>query len=100
MPPSDSQPPENNSQWESQLQQAEATLIALQERYHQIKRDRAKKEELEAEIQRLQSELETLEHNLESSLVNWKDLIEPFWLAVRFGGLGMIFGWVLRSCSS
>lgn len=100
MPPSDSQPPENNSQWESQLQQVEETLIKLRERSRQVQRDRVKKQELEAEIQRLQSELESLEYHLESSLVSWKDLAEPFWLAVRFGGLGIILGWVLKSCSS
>ncbi len=100
MPSSDSQPPEEEKQWEDRLQQAEQTLINLRQRYDQIQRDRERKEEIEAQIQQLQSELESLEYELESNLVNWKDLQEPFWLAVRFGGLGIIIGWVLKSCAN
>jgi small-conductance mechanosensitive channel len=97
MPPSNSQHPQDDSQWEDRLQQAEAKLIDLRRRYSQIQRDRAHKKQLEARLQRLQSELETLEYNLESRLVTEKDLLEPFWLAVRFGGLGIILGWLLKS---
>jgi small-conductance mechanosensitive channel len=97
MPPSNSQHPQDDSQWEDRLQQAEAKLIDLRRRYSQIQRDRAHKKQLEARLQRLQSELETLEYNLESRLVTGKDLLEPFWLAVRFGGLGIILGWLLKS---
>jgi len=97
MPRSDSQPPEDENQWENRLQQAEQTLIQLRRRYYQIQRDRDRKEEIEAQIQQLQSELESLEYELESSLVSWKDLQEPFWLAVRFGGLGIVIGWLLKS---
>jgi len=97
MLPSESQPPPDDSQWETRIQQAEQTLIELRRRYRQIQRDRAQKEELEAKLQRLQSELASLEYNLESNLVTWKDLLEPFWLAIRFGGLGIIIGWLLKS---
>lgn len=97
MPPSNSQHPQDDSQWEDRLQKAETKLIDLRRRYSQIQRDRAHKKQLEARLQRLQSELETLEYNLESRLVTGKDLLEPFWLAVRFGGLGIILGWLLKS---
>ncbi|AFZ50701.1 hypothetical protein [Dactylococcopsis salina] len=100
MSSSDSQPPQDDQQWETRLQQVEETLINLRRRYSQIQRDRARKEQLEAKLQRLQSELESLEHHLESSLVTWKDFAEPFWLAVRFGGLGIIIGWLLNSSNS
>lgn len=88
---------EDDQQWETRLKQVEETLLNLRRRYSQIQRDRAKKEELEAKLQRLQSEIESLEFELESRLVSWKDLAEPFWLAVRFGGLGIIIGWLLRA---
>lgn len=97
MPPSNSQRPQDDSQWEYRIQQAEAKLIDLRRRYSQIQRDRARKKQLEARLQRLQSELETLEYNLESRLVRGKEWLEPFWLAVRFGGLGIILGWLLKS---
>ena len=99
MSPSDSQPPQDEQQWENQLQQVEADLIELRRRYRQLQRDRAQKQALEAKLKHLQSEIESLDYNLESRLVTWKDLAEPFWLAVRFGGLGIIIGWFLKSCS-
>lgn len=89
--------PEDDQQWETRLKEVEETLLNLRRRYSQIQRDRAKKEELEAKLQRLQSELESLESELESRLVTWKDLAEPFWLALRFGGLGIVIGWLLKT---
>jgi hypothetical protein len=93
-------------QWES-----------LVERYAQIKRDRDRQAELEnrrediweqtrenplpelkEELARIKRELETIEVNLESSLFSWGSLKEPFWQAVRFGGLGIVLGWLLKSC--
>ncbi|MFB6277701.1 MAG: hypothetical protein ABEI32_16315 [Halothece sp.] len=97
MSPSNSQPPQNDDQWETRLQELEQALIDLRRRYYQIQRDRSQKEELKAKLKRLQSELDALDYNLESRLVTWKDLLEPFWLAVRFGGLGIILGWLLKS---
>jgi len=99
MPAANSQPPPDDQQWETQFQKVESDLIDLRRRYSQLQRDRAQKEELETKLKRLQSEIEGLQYNLESRLVTWKDLIEPFWLAVRFGGLGIIIGWLLKSYS-
>jgi len=99
MPAANSQPPPDDQQWEIQFQQVEADLIDLRRRYSQLQRDRAQKDELETQLKRLHSEIEALEYNLESRLVTWKDLVEPFWLAVRFGGLGIIIGWLLKSYS-
>lgn len=97
MPPSDSQSPQDDVQWETRLQEVEQALIDLRRRYRQIQRDRTQKEELEAKLKHLQSELDALDYHLESRLVTWKDMLEPFWLAVRFGGLGIILGWLLKS---
>ncbi|MGL4619237.1 MAG: DUF2203 domain-containing protein, partial [Chroococcidiopsis sp.] len=43
------------------------------------------------------AQLETIEVNLESQLFSWGSLKAPFWQAVRFGGLGVIVGWILKS---
>ncbi|MCA1993960.1 MAG: DUF2203 domain-containing protein, partial [Coleofasciculus sp. S288] len=54
---------------------------------------------LQAELKRIKEELETIELNLESRLFSWGSLKEPFWQAVRFGGLGVVIGWILKSCA-
>jgi predicted RNase H-like nuclease (RuvC/YqgF family) len=98
----------------------ETSLEALKERYHQVKRDRAKKEQLQqrqeelkqqqrdnparepikTELHYLEQELEELEVRLESQLFTLSTLKEPFWQAVRFGGIGVIIGWMLKACAS
>jgi len=91
-------------------------LQSLRDRYEQIKRDRIRQKELQhrreqirndkgqngnssnfkAELKQIQEQLEIIELNLESSLFSWRSLKEPFWQAVRFGGLGIIIGWLLK----
>ena len=88
------------------------SLVELEERYEQVKQDwqrytelQHQQEELEAkkvhnfekepiktELKHLIQELEELEINLESVL-----LPDLFWQAVRFGGLGIVIGWLLKS---
>lgn len=76
-----------------QQQQAE-----LQQRLKQVKRElpRNKSPQLKAELKKIQEQLEAVELNLESQLFSWGSLKEPFWQAVRFGGLGIVVGWMLR----
>ena len=100
------------------LQSVERSLLTLKERYEQIQRDRQRLAELghrreeirtsvrrnplpelKQELRQIQQELEAIELNLESSLFTWRSLKEPFWQAVRFGGLGMAIGWMLKSCA-
>ncbi|GAC1482640.1 MAG: hypothetical protein NVS2B14_21410 [Chamaesiphon sp.] len=50
-------------------------------------------------MKQIQDQIETLEVNLESQLFSWGSLKEPFWQAVRFGGLGVVVGWILKSCA-
>ncbi|MDY7016528.1 MAG: hypothetical protein SVX43_23615 [Cyanobacteriota bacterium] len=95
----------------------ERSLTELKERYAQVRRDRQRYGELEeersrlerhsgqdreikAQLQHLQQELDTLEVNLESRLFNWRSFSQPFWQAVRFGGLGIVIGWLLKSCET
>ena len=103
---------------EEALAEVERSLLALKERHANIlnykKRQaelqhrleevrpelrRQKTQELRKELGEIKAELETIELNLESSLFGWNSVKEPFWQAVRFGGLGIIIGWVLKSCA-
>jgi hypothetical protein len=45
----------------------------------------------------IQKELAEIELRLESELFKWSDLSEPFWQAVRFMGIGIVIGWILKS---
>ena len=100
------------------LAEVDRSLAAVKERYNQIQHyqqrkaelkyrleevqpelRRQKTQQLREELQQIQTELETIELNLESSLLGWGSIKEPFWQAVRFGGLGIIIGWLLKSCA-
>jgi predicted RNase H-like nuclease (RuvC/YqgF family) len=99
----------------AEIEEVERSLRLLQERYLQVQRDRDQMAEwqqklhhlqdnqsrtlaISAEIQRIQQQISVLETNLESQLFSWTSLKRPFWQVVRFGGLGVVIGWLLRSC--
>lgn len=105
-------------EFEQQMQEVERSLIALKERYAQIQEARQRQTELQQdwqqvkqawqrthssslqkELRQLEKQLETIELNLESRLFSWRSLREPFWQAVRFVGLGIVIGWILKSCA-
>ncbi|HEY9696222.1 MAG TPA: hypothetical protein V6D10_03100 [Trichocoleus sp.] len=98
------------------LRQAEETLLRLKARYAQIQADQQRQQELQyrledtrqglrrdrtpalkAELKAIQQQLDEIEVALESQLFSWSGLKEVFWQAVRFGGLGIVLGWLLRS---
>jgi len=98
---------------ETLLASLEESLQVLRGRYEQIQRDQQRQillqqelnqlqwayhqeqePELRIQLHQIQRELEVVEVALESRLIRW----EPFWQAVRFGGLGIVVGWVLKSC--
>lgn len=104
-------------EFEQTLFQVENSLNVLKERYAQVQRDQQRQAELknrleeieptrrrdrtkrlQEELQQINTELETLEFNLESRLFTFSAFKEPFWQAVRFAGLGIILGWLLKSC--
>lgn len=108
--------PEENqqSEFEQELEELESGLHLLKQRYAQVQRDQQQKAqwqqeiknikqnknqtpEIKAELKNLEQQLEALEINLESQLFSWKSLKRPFWQAVRFGGLGVLIGWLLKS---
>jgi seryl-tRNA synthetase len=111
--PTESSPQENQEQdFEQELLEAERSLIALKERYAQVQADKSRQAELQqslkklrknhqpemkAELQQIKQQLELLEVSLESQLFSWGSAKKPFWQAVRFGGLGVIIGWLLKS---
>jgi len=111
------QPPQEplSSEIERSLAKVERSLVALKQRYTQVQIDlqrqanlhqrqkelgKTKNAEFQVELKRIQAELDEIEVNLESQLFSWGSLKEPFWQAVRFGGLGMLIGWMLKSCTS
>ncbi|MBD2774559.1 hypothetical protein [Iningainema tapete] len=107
-------PDEDNQDFERELIEVEGAIVALRERYTQVQADKAQQEklkqasiqlnkhkylspEMKAELKQIQQQLSILEINLESQLFSWGNLKKPFWQAVRFGGLGVIIGWILKS---
>ena len=111
------QPDPDADEFEQAFAEVEQNLQLLRARYEQIHRDRLRQDELQhrreqiknslrqdsnrqtrkSELKQIQEQLETIELNLESRLFSWGSLKEPFWQAVRFGGLGIILGWILKS---
>ncbi|TVP62336.1 MAG: hypothetical protein EA342_19370 [Leptolyngbya sp. LCM1.Bin17] len=47
------------------------------------------------EMTRLQAEVADFELDLASRVLSWQHMREPFWQAVRFGGMGVLIGWAL-----
>ncbi|WP_424094317.1 DUF2203 domain-containing protein [Moorena producens] len=104
----------------TQIEQDQRQQAQLQERREQVRKDLRKtkrintnsnqtkttntnnsnRQALKAELRQIQEQLDVLELNLESQLFSWHSLREPFWHGVRFGGLGLVIGWILRSCVS
>jgi chorismate mutase len=74
------------------IELAERERVVLQRQQNELKLRGTKYPEVKQELQQIRSRLEELDLLLESKLLN---LWEPFWQAVRFGGLGIIIGWML-----
>ncbi len=101
--PSGSSPLDPNQEFEEALADAERELGDLRERYRQVRQGQGRQgalkrrlEELQQELREVKQQLEVLEVELESRLFSWIRLQEPFWQAVRFGGLGLVLGWILH----
>ncbi|EAZ94023.1 hypothetical protein CY0110_19547 [Crocosphaera chwakensis CCY0110] len=99
----------------------EQSLLKLKERYKQVQQAQKQKLDLEerlntvspqdtAEIEKINEELQQLTITLESNLLTEEDvktllwegirqglLGEVFWQIIRFGGLGIILGWLLKT---
>lgn len=101
------------------LLELERSLEQLQARFLQVKQDRAEQRQLRqdlaqaeaalkqdrspalrSEVKQLKQKLEELEIALESQLLSWSWVREVFWQVVRFGGVGIILGWLLKTWAS
>ena len=105
--------PDDNQEIEQLLTDIDRSLSELRKRHAQVKRnyqrrselkqqrsrlkqqqkDNQTREPIKTQLRHIQQELDELEIKLESHLLNW----QPFWQAVRIGGLGVILGWLLKS---
>lgn len=109
---------ESEETFEQALERLEREVQGLRDRYEQVQRDqdrqtelsleaadirrslkRHRSRELQATLKTISQELAQLEVSLESRLLSWRSVREPFWQIVRYGGLGVVLGWLLRSCS-
>lgn len=57
-------------------------------------------EELQKELQEISTRLEQIEVEIESRLISWSSLHEIFWQIVRFVGIGIVIGVILKSCAN
>ncbi|MEM6436512.1 MAG: hypothetical protein AAF773_22085 [Cyanobacteria bacterium P01_D01_bin.115] len=103
-------PSSSDQDWQTfdaDLTQLETSVAVLRQRFEQqralLQQQRQIEQQLQMpglsaqEIGNLQHRLEALELQLESQLFDWQALQEPFWQAVRFGGIGIVLGWILKA---
>lgn len=109
--------PQFHQEFEQEISKIEDSLGQLKERYQQVKQDQQELKQLQQrraqikkgrrkippsyplqeELTQIEAQIDLLNLTLESRLFNWKSLQEPFWQIVRFTGLGIILGWILKS---
>ncbi len=115
------QPLNQDEEFETALMEVERSLLTLKQRYKEIQQAQKQKlelterleassPELTAEVANIQEELQQLQVTLESNLLTdgdvkslfWEGirqglLGDVFWQIVRFGGLGVLVGWLLKT---
>lgn len=115
------QSPTPDEEFETALMEVERSLLNLQERYKKVQQAQKQKRDLERrlkdvspedsmEVQKINEELQQLRITLESNLLTDEDtktlfwegirqglLGEFFWQIIRFGGLGVLLGWLLKT---
>lgn len=102
--------PAPDTDLDAALRDAESLLTSLKARHAQIQSALQERQQIQTHLQsqhrrELQADLrdyiqrlEELETLLESRLLTWGSFKQPFWQAVRFGGLGLVLGFLLRGC--
>jgi chorismate mutase len=85
-------------QRQAEIELAERERVVLSRQSNELKHKGSKQPEVKQELQQIRSRIEQLDITLESRLLNeWKLMWEPFWQAVRFGGLGIAIGWFIST---
>ncbi len=85
-------------QRQAEIELAERERVVLARQSNELKHKGSKQPEVKQELQQIRSRIEQLDIILESRLLNeWKLMWEPFWQAVRFGGLGIAIGWFIST---
>jgi hypothetical protein len=91
--------------FERALKDTADDFLLLRDRFFAIRRAKAKYEQAttadlsrlsEEDLAQMQDRIEALKVTLESQLLSWREVQEPFWQIVRFSGLGLVIGWFLR----
>lgn len=96
----------NPEQFQAELTALEAAVQNLRQHFDQIDQIQQQQQALNqqltrpslpvTELQAIHQQLETLEAELVSTTLPWQILAEPFWQAIRFGGVGLVIGWFLK----
>lgn len=81
-------------------QQRQKELITRKEEIKTLKAENNPPDSLKSELKYIEEELDAIEVRLESELFKWSSLSEPFWQIVRFGGIGIIIGWILKTMAT
>jgi DNA repair exonuclease SbcCD ATPase subunit len=81
-------------QRQAEIELAEREQVVLERQRNELKHKGSKYPEAKQELAQIRSRLEELDLILESRLLN---MWEPFWQAVRFGGLGIAIGWFIST---
>ncbi|MGB3672537.1 MAG: hypothetical protein WA783_09380 [Phormidesmis sp.] len=91
--------------FEGELKETADDFLLLRDRFFAIRRAKAKYQQVTSsdlsklpaeELAQLQDRIEALKVTLESQLLSWREVQEPFWQIVRFVGLGLVIGWFLH----
>jgi chorismate mutase len=81
-------------QRQAEIELAQREQVVLERQRNELKSRGVKDPEAKQELEMIRSRLEELNFSLESRLLN---MWEPFWQAVRFGGLGIAIGWFIST---
>ncbi|MEL6938633.1 MAG: hypothetical protein AAFO84_05505 [Cyanobacteria bacterium J06598_1] len=91
--------------FEAELKETADEFLLLRDRFFAIRRAKAKYEQITSrdlsqlpaeELAQMQDRVEALKVTLESQLLSWREVQEPFWQVIRFVGLGLVAGWFLH----
>lgn len=79
---------------QADVELADRERVVLERQRNELKQKGTKHPDIKQELVQIRSRLEELDLILESRLLN---MWEPFWQAVRFGGLGIAIGWFIST---